>query len=488
MKQDTDAEVRQILFEKIIKLEEILLTKLSSFIISEVWSEGVNQFSMILEYLKVMKTLGKNPISKLKERFLSLRSQLDCIAEALTRVDDDDAECSQFTGNEWMVHAYYCQRFIQKKFPDLEIPDPGIGDSKELVQEWLNLQSKVSGDVAAAHEKFGRTLIPMIYQTPESELKSLKSLLKDTNANFNGDDKQYAQLIEFNCRFSPLVSTEELDLMELKTATQCIKFCEYGSKLSFKDDFDLIDGYNIMMNTERLACFESENEVLVVFKGDWSIQDAFKGKKSTYLYPEAMVSDSRLIDDASFHSGIVELCKLRIPEVEEVTKRAVQDKKRVVFTGHSVGGGIAICMAFYFRGNSILEEDQYKVYAFGSPQILDSIVPSWSKIISETEANSQINCFVNGWDIVPRVLGNRESAGVASFIRDSEGKTLDVHIVSDRYIPIGRYSWIRDDNRVFTYSNGIQKDFILLPQPLASSRLILDHRKSEYLKKLKTIT
>ncbi|KDP31163.1 hypothetical protein JCGZ_11539 [Jatropha curcas] len=151
------------------------------------------------------------------------------------------------------------------------------------------------------------------------------------------------------------------------------------------------------------------SELVFSFPGSWSISDWFKGssfgeiKVDVELLPSLKsigLADTATVNEAFLHRFKLVLAN---PQFRKEVGTAAAEGKQVVFTGHSLGGPIAILATIWFLEQYIrpnLSKTAPFCVTFGSPLVGDRIMghavrrENWSRYF--------IN-FVMKYDIVPRI-------------------------------------------------------------------------------------
>ncbi|KAF5933456.1 hypothetical protein HYC85_029627 [Camellia sinensis] len=157
-------------------------------------------------------------------------------------------------------------------------------------------------------------------------------------------------------------------------------------------------------------------EVIFVFSGSWSIGDWFSStsgkafgetKVDLDLFPSLRnignVDEVAAVNDAFFRR-FEEI--LRTSSFENEVKKAVTDKKQIVFAGHSSGAATAILATLWFLDHYLQVQPNKtqtitpRCITFGSPLLGDRIFPH--SLCRENWDNFFIH-FITKHDIVPRI-------------------------------------------------------------------------------------
>ncbi|XP_059640254.1 protein EDS1L-like [Cornus florida] len=155
----------------------------------------------------------------------------------------------------------------------------------------------------------------------------------------------------------------------------------------------------------------SSSETVFAFSGSWSVSDWFAGnnafgeiKVDLKMFPplRSVGTDEDAKANEAFIGRFASI--LRTSSLQDEVEKAVKEKKRVVFAGHSSGGPVAILATIYFlekypRTDS--SQKPFRCITFGSPLTGDRIFPhalrreNWADCFTH---------FVMKYDIVPRIM------------------------------------------------------------------------------------
>ncbi|KAI9174230.1 hypothetical protein LWI28_014295 [Acer negundo] len=151
----------------------------------------------------------------------------------------------------------------------------------------------------------------------------------------------------------------------------------------------------------------SSTEVIFSFPGSWSVNDWFStgspfGEKKIDLGKFASLKSIGNEDVAIFNEAFLKRFDAILPQLQTEVRKAVTEKKKIVFTGHSSGGPIAILAAVWFLQNGLDLNKTMKplCITFGSPLVGDRI---FNHALSREDWSQCFTHFVMRYDIFPRV-------------------------------------------------------------------------------------
>ena len=172
----------------------------------------------------------------------------------------------------------------------------------------------------------------------------------------------------------------------------------------------------------------ASSTLFVVFRGTADIKDVVTDINIVPVvpYPDRSVGGLRVFGGAWNH-----LCTRMLDDVVPAVRvAAAAGIKRLIFTGHSLGGGCAILARFYMQtaGHGLaLEHVRMRAIAFGAPLVLSANpsrgAPGTRQELDEDGAGvvqalaSDVVTFVHGKDIVPRLLGPKANGSWAGFFK-----------------------------------------------------------------------
>jgi len=180
--------------------------------------------------------------------------------------------------------------------------------------------------------------------------------------------------------------------------------CKYAAQISVQDMAEcsalekamLPDGMELRHLVDKglvqWALFSNAACVHVVFKGTSEAMDAVIDMSALPLYGCS--------HGLGVHCGMWAALRQRSPEAD-IIRHKVQSElqasyKKLVFCGHSLGGGYALLTGLHFLE---LSEEVDAVITFGAPQVIvpESSSELWRQLREITRQ------FVNSYDIVPRL-------------------------------------------------------------------------------------
>lgn len=158
-----------------------------------------------------------------------------------------------------------------------------------------------------------------------------------------------------------------------------------------------------------LSCFilRWDDVTTIAFKGSTSAREWLNNMN---VWPEAT-------DHGRVHAGFLHTIKRFGPILYHLIFADIRSSAKIVLTGHSRGGAMALLFAFFLALNG---RRPHSVWAFGAPKVGDGEFAShWQKLPeAQTQQNSQISrarChlidvpvayYVNGADPIPLVPAN----------------------------------------------------------------------------------
>ncbi len=152
---------------------------------------------------------------------------------------------------------------------------------------------------------------------------------------------------------------------------------------------------------------------------------------------------------------------------------------RMVFTGHSLGGGFAtglyLTWGLYCKSTDPqMSAIPVTLITFAAPTMIHSVVP---EIDAKAEMGQycvveNMHHFVNQFDVVPRILGGKYHEDALKTLADITGYKIGNAEEIKNYKAIGNYYYLKNDN-VYThvYDSTAKKD-LLLELPLALRGLV----------------
>ena len=198
-----------------------------------------------------------------------------------------------------------------------------------------------------------------------------------------------------------IISRSNLPLIEemTKAASLSIRVYDYQS---------LLENLSLEIESEFLhdepICISYFNKIE---KSIWVI---CRGTQSAF---EACMDYSWLLSTSTIDGTTIEVPRLvslisqrvmnKLPcLIEDLIKRH-GDIKKIIFTGHSLGGAIASALYVSYKSNTkISSKTPSTVFTFGSPLTFLTIPPT--DLISDNDVHNVIYQL----DVIPRILGNHE--------------------------------------------------------------------------------
>ncbi|OMP09284.1 Lipase, class 3 [Corchorus olitorius] len=166
------------------------------------------------------------------------------------------------------------------------------------------------------------------------------------------------------------------------------------------------------------SCPTSSSDIFFSFPGSWSVPDWFtrppfgeiKIDRSQFLSHKGVATSLRSIgrdELARVNEGFLKRLELILnnSSLQTEVEKAIADKKRIVFTGHSFAGGIAMLATVWYLEHYFKKSEETGMsplcVTFGSPLVADFIL---NQALSREKWSNCFIHFVMRYDIVPRVL------------------------------------------------------------------------------------
>mmetsp|Transcript_2747 Transcript_2747/g.9208 ORF Transcript_2747/g.9208 Transcript_2747/m.9208 type:complete len:221 (-) Transcript_2747:918-1580(-) len=166
---------------------------------------------------------------------------------------------------------------------------------------------------------------------------------------------------------------------------------------------------------------EQESVILVTFRGTYSWIDVMHD-----LVCLPVTQKHGIPVHCGFNAAISK-CSTAIFESLQACAKST-NVKRVVFTGHSYGGGCAMVLAL----RSLLDTEwrdmlwnsriDLQIVVFGAPLVFGDPCTEEGMKILETLSN-RLRCYVHQCDVVPRLLG-RQSSALLRLLSENQSWTL----------------------------------------------------------------
>jgi hypothetical protein len=208
-----------------------------------------------------------------------------------------------------------------------------------------------------------------------------------------------------------------------------------------------------------IALREDVKQIVVVFKGSSKWEDWIK--TNINLSTTKFDGVPGVPEDAMVHSGFLTSIRSVLPEMLGILKDMIKEfpDYQVVFTGHSLGGALAILGAVHVEGlllrdqaQSTAKSPQLQVYTFGQPRVGNSVLSRHIRSL-----NIPIHRFVNKNDLVPQIppvyftySHHKREHWITQEERVVECQDEDITEDPNCSISVSPYSWsILDHNNYF---------------------------------------
>eukprot|EP01084_Bolivina_argentea_P266837 452771_1 len=179
-----------------------------------------------------------------------------------------------------------------------------------------------------------------------------------------------------------------------------------------KYDFQKIIKCNGSTKVSQWAFLQYNKEAYIVFKGTdvTNIQDIMGDLNAvpSPLYPEH--GDKEI----SVHGGMELNVRRDYDEIKQYIKERIKYIDRLYITGHSLGGGLATIFGLKYIIDGCLPLNDInktiKIVTFGAPAVV-AVEKDCNKLSLKSKEylsilHSITHCFVNRFDIVPRILSD----------------------------------------------------------------------------------
>jgi len=152
---------------------------------------------------------------------------------------------------------------------------------------------------------------------------------------------------------------------------------------------------------------------------------------------------------------------------------------RMMFTGHSLGGGFAtgLFLMWGLHCKTVepgLENIPVTLITFAAPTMIHSALPE-AEALAEVQQLCDPNMmhhFVNHYDVVPRILGGQYHETTIKTLAEVTGFNIGNTEEIKNYKAIGNYYYIKYDDIYSKIYNSTTTKKLLLELPLALSGLV----------------
>lgn len=141
-----------------------------------------------------------------------------------------------------------------------------------------------------------------------------------------------------------------------------------NSKLAYSNPEEIPFDHEFISSSEdtQLYIWKNKDIVHVTFRGTSSIQDVLK---------DLDIKRTRISGKIKVHKGFYKQFKSIEIKLTKILLKLTDDAKRIIFSGHSLGGALAQIAAAYY--GDIFEELFITCYTFGSPRVGNTYFVEW---------------------------------------------------------------------------------------------------------------
>ncbi|KAJ3447481.1 lipase family protein [Anaeramoeba flamelloides] len=196
----------------------------------------------------------------------------------------------------------------------------------------------------------------------------------------------------------------------------------------------------------------------------------------------------------SMHCGVYEAMEPCFDTILETLKVKINtlNPKKIILTGHSLGGGYALCflMLLHSRAEKLFWEIKSKLYliTFGSPKVIYSYNQNYN-LFKTTMKRLGIwtRCFevINNTDIVPRILGSTKVTEEISSLVNIKQELIDW---LQFFRPFGKQLLIVEENSHIRFKLIKKKYYQTIMSPLHCNlvSLLTNHKIDQYISNIES--
>ena len=230
---------------------------------------------------------------------------------------------------------------------------------------------------------------------------------------------------------------------------------------------------------DSMSCYVRDTETLwIVTRGTHTSEDV--------LHDSTWISRTKRVGDLDLPIGVVEKCESIIPSLYDHLNELHLKKipvKRICFTGHSLGGAVAIGLYLHWNTHPIFKDKfgyvtKSEVYTLGAPLVLNNPTTGGFERYETTDESTtssmntrladSVHNIVFQLDIVPRLLGKHK---LPLYITENTlGNYMHLLMTTgihrETYRPFGRFYTLREPDGISTLFNTRNMDQQVLSCPL----------------------
>mmetsp|Transcript_19324 Transcript_19324/g.30216 ORF Transcript_19324/g.30216 Transcript_19324/m.30216 type:complete len:243 (+) Transcript_19324:195-923(+) len=229
---------------------------------------------------------------------------------------------------------------------------------------------------------------------------------------------------------------------------------------------------------------------MVVYRGTWSVTDAVL---------DLAVAPVRSGSGVSVHGGMQMGMAHSEEEVHHAVQRALHQLEgaRLIFTGHSYGGGCALLLRLHVLHaehwlETLKSVQSVEAVTFGACHVFGNCTPEGAELLEEVHRTTR--CYVHQGDVVPRLLGPKSGQLLTMMWPGQDrGKELGGAVagVIGAYRAFGSFRFlytVGNNHRVRLVEDPDELASLLEPPPLTFLKhATQDHATAPYFEKFQAI-